>query len=64
MLSLRHQFFLIDGAKVGHILIRTKLFKELFAHTALFLDISQRIRRFLDLRQITIKKDGCLPIFN
>lgn len=37
MLSLRHQFVLIDGAKVGTFWIQNKFFKKLFANTTVFL---------------------------
>ena len=51
MLSLRHQFYLIDDAKIRQKEIHTKLLSELFAHTGQILDVCQRMCRNLDRGQ-------------
>ena len=55
MLSLRHQFFLIDDAKVRQLFMQNKFFNELFAHTDPILDLGQRKSSILDFGQ------GCQP---
>ena len=51
MLSLRHQFYLIDDAKVRQKGIHSKLFSKLFAYTGRILDVSQRLQGNLDRGQ-------------
>ena len=52
MLSLRHQFYLIDDAKIRQKGIRSKLFSKLFAHTERILDVCQRLWEYLDKGQL------------
>ena len=51
MLSLRHQFFLIDDAKVRQLFMQNKFFNELFANTDPILDLCQRKSSILDFGQ-------------
>ena len=51
MLFLRHQFYLIDDAKVWQKGIHSKLFSKLFAYTDQILDVCQRFWGNLDKGQ-------------
>jgi len=54
LLSLHQPFYLIDDAKLRQNKTRTKHFCKLFAHTALILDVYQRMWDFIDKGQFEL----------